>query len=56
MEHLEFNTDSPLTGDESEDLLERREFCNRLADRIVLPKGSPGLVVSIEGPWGSKTS
>ena len=55
---MEFNPDSPLSeSNDSEDLLDRAAFCGRIAERILLSKGSAGLVVSIEGPWGfGKTS
>ncbi len=53
-----FNPDSPLTGiTDDEDLLGRDKFCSQLANQICLTSNSPGLVLSLEGPWGSgKTS
>jgi len=53
-----FNPDSPLTGHpDNEDLLGRNKFCSQLAKQICLPPDSPGLVLSLEGSWGSgKTS
>jgi len=55
---MAFNPDSPLTGTlDDEDLLGRDKFCSKLANQICLPPNSPGLVLSLEGSWGSgKTS
>ena len=54
----EFYTDQPITGaDSSPDQLNREDFANRIADGLLLREGSPGLVISLEGDWGSgKTS
>ncbi|APA84095.1 KAP family NTPase [Paraburkholderia sprentiae WSM5005] len=35
------------------DLYGRRSFADRLAALLALPSGSPGIVVGIEGAWGS---
>ena len=50
--------DRPILGDkESPDLLNRYSFARRIARILDLRKGSPGLVVSLEGRWGcGKTS
>lgn len=44
--------DRPAT----EDSLGRLHFADALSRSLVLPKGSPGLVVGIEGNWGSGKS
>lgn len=50
-------TDSaPLKHDQPQivtDLYGRRSFAERLATLLALPSGSPGIVVGIEGAWGS---
>ncbi|WP_322024360.1 P-loop NTPase fold protein [Burkholderia sp. BCC1977] len=35
------------------DLYSRRSFAEQLGRLLALPAGSPGIVVGIEGPWGS---
>ncbi|MDX8385003.1 MAG: P-loop NTPase fold protein [Gallionella sp.] len=39
-----------------EDALGRMHFADALSKSLVLPKGSPGLVVGLEGGWGSGKS
>jgi hypothetical protein len=53
-----FHTDQPILGDaKSPDRLNREEFAKRISRGLLLDKNSPGIVVSIEGPWGyGKTS
>ncbi|MBI5634361.1 MAG: hypothetical protein HZA15_12885 [Nitrospirae bacterium] len=52
------HTDQPIRGDaDSPDRLNREEYAKRIGRSLLLPKDSPGLVVSLEGPWGyGKTS
>lgn len=50
--HLTYMHDRPAT----EDSLGRGHFANALSRALVLPKGSPGLVVGIDGGWGSGKS
>lgn len=53
-----FHTDQPITGEhDSPDRLGRENFSALVGASLLLEKGSPGIVVSIEGPWGyGKTS
>ena len=44
--------DRPAT----EDSLGRSRFADALSHSLILPKGSPGLVVGIEGNWGAGKS
>ena len=50
--HSSYIHDRPAT----EDTLGRSHFAEALSHSLVLPKGSPGLVVGIEGNWGSGKS
>lgn len=50
--HSNYIHDRPAT----EDTLGRAHFADALSRSLVLPKGSPGLVVGIEGNWGSGKS
>jgi len=50
--HPSYIHDRPATDDS----LGRVHFADALSRSLVLPKGSPGLVVSIEGNWGSGKS
>ena len=50
--HTNYIDDRPAT----EDTLGRSYFAEALSRSLVLPKGSPGLVVGIEGNWGSGKS
>lgn len=50
--HSNYIHDRPAT----EDTLGRSHFAEALSHSLVLPKGSPGLVVGIEGNWGSGKS
>lgn len=50
--HSNYIHDRPAT----EDTLGRLNFAEALSHSLVLPKGSPGLVVGIEGNWGSGKS
>lgn len=54
----QFHTDNPITGlPDSPDLLGREAFAEKIGQGLLLKKGAPGLVVSIEGEWGlGKTS
>lgn len=54
----QFHTDNPITGlSDSPDLLGREAFAEKIGQGLLLKKGAPGLVVSIEGEWGfGKTS
>lgn len=50
-----FNSDQPVEA--GQDLLGRKNFCEALAGQILLSEGTPGLIFSLEGVWGSgKTS
>ena len=50
--HSNYIHDRPAT----EDSLGRVHFADALSRSLILPKGSPGLVVGIEGSWGSGKS
>lgn len=50
--HSNYIHDRPAT----KDALDRSHFAEALSHSLVLPKGSPGLVVGIEGNWGSGKS
>lgn len=52
LSHSSYIHDRPAT----EDSLGRVHFANALSRSLVLPKDSPGLVVGIEGNWGSGKS
>jgi predicted KAP-like P-loop ATPase len=41
---------------ERQDELNRQEFCNRVGNMLLANRGSEGLVISIEGEWGSGKS
>lgn len=45
-----FQHDQPQV---SNDLYSRKPFAEQLASLLVLPPKSPGVVIGIEGPWGS---
>lgn len=48
--------DKPI-NESSEDILKRKDFSYRIADYLLSPSSNDGLVVSINGKWGSgKTS
>ena len=48
--------ETPINKNE-EDIFERDNFACHLADLLILPEGSPSIVLAIEGKWGSgKTS
>lgn len=52
MVNTTFLVDSPSPTDE----FNRKNFASTLADSLTLPKNCPGLVVGIEGGWGSGKS
>src|SRR3989344_4451330 len=54
----QFHTDQPITGAEnSPDRLSRENFAALVGKSLLLKADSPGVVVSLEGPWGyGKTS
>ena len=54
----QFHTDQPITGAaESPDKLGREKFAALVGSSLLLKADSPGIVVSLEGPWGyGKTS
>lgn len=54
----QFHTDQPITGSaESPDTLGREKFAELVGASLLLKADSPGIVVSLEGPWGyGKTS
>lgn len=53
-----FHTDQPISGElDSPDRLGRSHFAALVGASLLLEQDSPGIVVSIEGPWGyGKTS
>lgn len=55
---FQFHTDQPITGSNgSPDKLGRTKFTELVGASLLLKSESPGIVVSLEGPWGyGKTS
>ena len=50
---ISFHSDQAIEGDaNSPDRLNRKEYAERLGSALLLSPNSPGIVLSIEGPWG----